>query len=108
MESFRVFVEADVLQSGWAGLGSIPFGVNNLSGLPMPAMDIPSKNLSGRIRSIFYTMNPITIVLENGSVWKLTKEQWDYLLATGKEPREGRVVNMDMNLDGTIKSVSIA
>lgn len=102
MESFKEYVNAGAfLNSGWVGLASLP----DTSSIPTPTLDIPTKTLTGRIRSIFYTKNPIAIVLENGSVWKVTKSQWDYLVSMGKEPREGRFAQIEMNLDGTIKSV---
>jgi hypothetical protein len=76
--------------------------------LPTPPLDIPVKKIDGKIRSIFYTQNPITIALENGAVWKVNKDQWDYLVAIGREPKEGKTVHLEIYLDGTIKSVGLS
>jgi len=107
MESFKEYVNAGAfLNTTWSGLANLPYGPgDDTPGFPTPTMEIPTKSMSGRIRSIFYTKNPISIVLENGAVWKVTKTQWDYLVSIGKEPREGVLAQIDMNLDGTIKSV---
>ena len=106
MESFKEYVNAGAfLNTAWAGLASTPTGIGDTPGFTSPTLDIPTRSISGRVRSIFYTKNPISIVLENGTVWKVSKSQWDYLVSTGKEPCEGKLAQIEMNLDGTIKSV---
>ena len=82
------------------------FGIGRSLNLPVPTLEIPAKHIEGRIRSIFYTQNPITIALDDGTTWKLTKSQWDYIQSQGKEIREGKRVQIEMNLDGTIKNVT--
>lgn len=108
MQSFREFYNAGAyLNTGFAGLDNQFFGIGKSLNLSTPTLEIPTKTLSGKIRSIFYTKNPITIVFENGGVWKLNMEQWRYLQSVGKEPREGKQVMLELFLDGTIKSVSL-
>lgn len=102
MESFRRF-----LQENYEPRIDNQFYGFNAANLPTPPSDIPVKKIGGKIRSIFYTKNPITIALESGAVWKLTKDQWDYLVAIGREPREGKTVQLEVYLDGTIKSVGL-
>lgn len=104
MDSFREYFS----NTGFDGFDNQTFGIGHSLNLPTPTLDIPAKRLEGRIRSIFYTQNPITIVLEGGAVWKVNKQQWDYLVAQGREPREGKVAQIEMFLDGTIKSVEFA
>ena len=106
MESFKEFFNAGAINSGFAGLDNQFFGIGKSLNLPTPTLDIPTRTIQGRIQSIFYTQNPITITLENGTTWKLTKEQWDYLRAIGKEPHMGKQVMLELFLDGTIKAVN--
>lgn len=107
MQSFKEYVNNGAfLNTAWVGLDNQFFGTGRSLNLPTPTLDIPTKTITGKIRSIFYTQNPITIALENGTVWKVNKEQWDYLQSIGREPREGKMVQMDLFLDGTIKAVN--
>lgn len=109
MQSFKEFINAGAfLNTAWAGIDNQTFGLGHSLNLPTPTLDIPTKRIEGRIRSIFYNQNPITIVLENGTTWKMSKEQWDYLLGIGEEPVEGKNAQIEMFLDGTIRSVQIS
>lgn len=104
MMTFREFAGAfqDTAKTGY---DTQTFGIGKSLNLPTPTLDIPTKSVSGRIQSIFYTQNPITIVLEDGTTWKLTFEQWKYLKKLGKEPQEGKRIMMELFLDGTVKSI---
>ena len=74
--------------------------------LPTPSIDIPTKLITGRIRRINYTENPISIIFDNGTHWSLVKKQWEYLTQIGCEPKEGLQFRLELFLDGTIKSVT--
>lgn len=109
MESFKEFYNAGAFSNtAWDGFDSQTFGIGKSLNLPTPTLEIPTKVIKGRIRSIFYTKNPITIALENGTTWKLTKEQWDYLRSVGKEPKENKEVQIELYLDGTIKAINFS
>lgn len=75
--------------------------------MPVPTFEIPTRTIQGTISSIYYTKNPITIVFDNGHLWKVTKEQWDNLVRSGKEPRKGKVMQVEMFLDGAVKFVNV-
>lgn len=108
MESFKEFVNAGAFgNTAEKGYDTQFFGTGKSLNLPTPTLDIPTKIISGRIRSIFYTQNPITIVIENGATWKLGKDQWDYIKSIGKEPREGKHIVLELFLDGTVKSINL-
>jgi hypothetical protein len=109
LQSFKEFVNNGAfLNTAWTGFDNQTFGTGHALNLPTPTLDIPTKRIESRIRSIFYTQNPINIALEDGTSWKVTKEQWDYLVATGKEPREGKLAQIELFLDGTIRSVNFS
>lgn len=107
MESFKEFVNASAFQNIQAK-GSDNHWVS-LTGSPMPTptLDIPTKTIEGNVRRINYTENPISILLDNGAMWNLTKEQWDYLRAINKEPKISSRMQIEMYLDGTVKAVNV-
>ena len=108
MQSFKEFVNNGAfLNTAWTGFDNQFFGIGKSLNLPTPTLDIPTKRIESRIRSIWYTKNPINIVLENGTIYKLTKEQWDYLVSIGKELREGQNIAIEMFLDGTVRTIDI-
>lgn len=114
---FRAFLESyesgAFLNTSFSGIDNNFFGIGTDSSgnaaftLPSPTLDIPTRTIQSRIRQIRYTDNPICICLEDGTEWKLNKDQWDYLTSLGKEPREGLMLQMELFLDGTIKSVDL-
>jgi hypothetical protein len=75
--------------------------------LPTPTLDIPTNIVKSKIQQINYTENPICICLEDGTMWKLSKSQFDYLKNIGREPKEGLMIQLEIFLDGTIKAVNI-
>lgn len=106
MLSFREFVNPGAyLNTAVAGMAGQEFG-KSLS-LPVPTLDIPTRIIETRVRSITYTTNPICICLENGGTWRATKKQWEYLKSIGREPKENSRVQVELFLDGTIKSVDL-
>lgn len=110
--TFREFVNTGAfLNTGWTGIDPNSF-INlgqhsNDFALPTPTLDVPTKTIQGKIKRIFYTENPISVILDNGSVWKLTKKQWDHLKFYGREPKENARVQIEMTVDGTIKAINI-
>jgi hypothetical protein len=105
MQSFKEFYNAGaVTNTSWNDYNNQMWDTGK--NLPTPTLDLPTQTTEGTIRSIFYTQNPITVTLDNGFTWKLTKEQWDYLKAHGKEPMQNKRVMIELFLDGTIKSVN--
>lgn len=92
--------------TGMTGHLNSVFGVGRSLQLPTPTIDIPTHLIDCKINKIFYTRTPICVVLSNGMVWRLNKQQWDFLREHGREPREGAHVNLELYLDGSIKSVS--
>jgi hypothetical protein len=108
MQSFREFVNAGAFQNtGTTGYDNQVFGIGHSLNLPTPTMDMPTKTLQGNVRRIKYNENPISVQLDDGSVWHLTKKQWDYLRVTNKEPQINSNIQIEMYLDGTIKSVTV-
>ncbi len=106
--SFKEFVNAGAYQNtATTGYDNQFFGIGHSLNLPTPTLDIPTRTLEGTVRRINYTENPISIHFDSGTVWNLTKKQWDYLLSTNKEPRIDSKMQIEMYLDGTIKSVNI-
>lgn len=91
------------IANAWAGLADL-----GTPKFPRPALNIPTKTIAGKITTIYYTQNPISICLENGAVWQVTKEQWEYLCSIGKRPKQGQNVLLDTYLDGTLKAVSLS
>ena len=107
MMSFKEFLNPGAfLNTTQMGLDPQTFGVGHALSLPTPTLEIPTKTIGGRITRINYTQNPISIHLNDGTIWNLTKKQWDYLLATNKEPRINGQIQIEVYLDGTIKSVN--
>lgn len=108
LTTFREFVNAGSFQdTGKTGLDNNFFGVGHALNMPMPTLDMPTKIIEGRIKKILYTQNPISVCLEDGTVWKATKKQWDYLRSIGREPKENLRMQLEIHLDGTIKAVNI-
>jgi hypothetical protein len=108
MESFKEFVNAGAFSNtGFNQIDNQMFGIGHALNLPTPTLDMPTKTLQGNVRRINYTENPISIQLDSGAVWNLTKKQWDYLRTVNKEPRVNSAIQIEMYLDGTIKSVNI-
>lgn len=107
MRSFHEFVNSGAfLNTFWKEIEN-PLDVEKRLNFPKVTFDIPTKIITGKVQNIFYTKNPICISLDNGTSWKVTKEQWDYLSHIGREPKKGKRVQLEMYLDGTIKSVDI-
>lgn len=79
----------------------------NLTKLPYLTLNIPTKIVENKIQCINYTKNPIEIVLENGICWKVTRKQWEYLVHSGKEPKKGIKVQLEMFLSGQVKSINL-
>jgi hypothetical protein len=105
--SFKEFVNPGAFQNtAQMGMDNQFFGVGHSLNLPTPTLEIPTKTVGGRISRINYTQNPISIYLTDGTVWNLSKKQWNYLLATNKEPKINGKVQIEVFLDGTIKSVN--
>lgn len=106
MLSFKEFYNAGpFLNTTQTGHDNAFFGVKQPE-IPMPSLDLPLKQVNGRVRRINYTENPISIIFDNGTTWNMTKKQWDYLKSTNKEPRINSEVQIEMFVDGTIKSVN--
>lgn len=106
--SFKEFVNAGAFNNtAMMGYDNQFFGIGKSLNLPTPTMQVPTKTLKGNVRRINYTENPISIQLDTGAIWNMTKKQWDYLLAVNKEPKINSQVQIEMFLDGTIKSVNI-
>jgi hypothetical protein len=108
MESFKEFYNAGAFQNtATTGYDNQMFGIGHALNLPTPTLDMPTKTLQGNVRRINYTENPISIQLDSGAIWNLTKKQWDYLRTVNKEPKVHSNIQIEMYLDGTIKSVNI-
>lgn len=108
MESFKEFVNSGAFQNtATTGYDNQFFGIGRALNLPTPTLDMPTKTLQGNVRRINYTENPISIQLDSGAIWNLTKKQWDYLRTVNKEPKVNSAIQIEMYLDGTIKSVNI-
>ncbi len=75
--------------------------------LPNPSLELPTKMIKGKIQEIKFNQNPIKITTDNGSVWHLSKGQWDYLLKNNKKPRINSEINVEVYLDGRVKSCKI-
>jgi hypothetical protein len=75
--------------------------------IPAITFNVQNKNVSGRVVSISFNTNPIKLVLSDGTVWKLSKAQWDYLVKIGKEPKKGKLMSMEITPDATVKNVEI-
>lgn len=106
---FKEFINNGAfLNTAWAGFDNQTFGIGHSLNLPTPTLDIPTKRIESRIRSIFYTKNPITIVLEDGTLWKMSKEQWDTLVRSGKQPQKGKIAQIETFLNGVVKSIDFA
>lgn len=107
--SFKEFYNAGAfLNTAQTGFDNQFFGIGHSLELPTPTLDLPTKQLGGRVLRINYTENPISVVFDNGAIWNMTKKQWDYLKSTNKEPRINSNMQIEMWLDGTIKSVDFA
>jgi hypothetical protein len=105
--TFREFVSSGAFSdTGKDGFDNAFFGIGHSLDMPMPTLNLPTRNIEGRVKRINYTSNPISVVLDNGTIWNLTKQQWDYLKTTGKEPKINSSVNIEMYIDGTIKSLT--
>jgi len=111
MQSFKEFVNAGAFQNtvtkGYFGTPNNASYGGTPETLPTPTLDMPTKTVQGSVRRIVYNENPISVQLDDGTIWHLTKKQWDYLKATNKEPRINSNIQIEMYLDGTIKSVNI-
>lgn len=112
MKSFLEYIQAgSFLNTAQVGLGAPTWGVDHSLTLSSPTLDIPTQIISGKIRKIHYTENPIMIELEIAPNklrrWPMTKKQWEYAKSIGKEPRENMRVQMELFLDGTIKGLSV-
>lgn len=87
----------------WMGINNI-----NLDSFPL---EIPEKTIKGKVRTIFYTENPISVVIDtdNGTpiIWKLTKKQWDYITKIKKQPKKGKNIEFSIRNNGIIKIDSI-
>jgi hypothetical protein len=110
MDSFKTYLE--FISAGAfsnTAFGSSPDNPDYYTrhDLPTPTLDIPTNIVKSKIQQINYTENPITISLADGTVWKCSKPQWDYLKGIGREPKEGSNVQLEIYLDGTIKAVNI-
>ncbi len=108
MMSFKEFVyPGALLNTGVAGIDNQFFGLGRSLELPTPTLDLPTRAIEGVVTRINYTENPISVNLSDGTTWNLTKKQWDYLYSTNKLPRVNSKVQIEMFLDGTIKSVNV-
>lgn len=106
--TFKEFVNAGSFQNtGTTGYDNQMFGIGHALNLPTPTLDMPTKTVQGNVRRIVYNENPISVQLDDGTIWHLTKQQWDYLKATNKEPKINSNIQIEMYLDGTIKGVFI-
>ncbi len=106
--TFREFIDAGSFgNTATTGFDNQFFGTGHSLNLPTPTMDMPTKTLQGKVRRIKYTENPISVQLDSGAIWHLTKKQWDYLRVTNKEPKINSNIQIEMYLDGTIKSVNV-
>jgi len=106
--TFREFVNPGAFgNTATAGIDNQFFGVGKSLNLPTPTLELPTRTMEGRVSRIRYTENPIAIVLDSGAVWHLTKQQWDYLRSTNKEPKTGSRVQIEMFVDGTIRAVNV-
>jgi hypothetical protein len=105
--SFREFVNPGAFQdTSKVGIDNHFFGIGK-SDLPTPTLDLPTKTIASKVRRINYTENPISINLQDGTTWNVTKKQWDYLVAIGKTPKVNSSIQIEMYLDGTIKSLDV-
>lgn len=108
MMSFFEFVNSGVFNNtAMDGIDNQFFGLGRSPVLPTPTLDLPTKSIEGIVKQIRYTENPISINLTNGTTWKLTKKQWDYLAAVNKLPRINSRVQIETFIDGTIKSANV-
>ncbi len=107
--TFKEFVNAGAFSNtAFRGLDSNQFvGSGHALNLPTPTLDMPTRTIHSTVRRIVYNENPISIQLMDGTIWNLTKKQWDYLKSTNKEPKINSNIQIEMFLDGTIKSVNI-
>lgn len=107
MDSFRLFLETPGAfnNTGMTNLDSGMMGVGHSLDLPTPTLDPPTRTIRGKVNKISYTTNPISIALDDGTNWEVSKSQWDYLKKIGREPKEGSMVQLELYMDGTIKAV---
>lgn len=110
MESFREYVNAGAFNNTGAVMDTPQtFGIGKSNNLPTPTLEIPTRTFSGTISNILYNQDPILIRVktqDKSYSWKVTKEQWNYLKKINRQPEVDKRVMIEMNLDGTIKSVS--
>jgi hypothetical protein len=109
MQTFREFMNTGSFgNTATRNIDQQTFGSGHSNAVsPSPTLDLPTRVVEGRIRKLIYTSNPITAVLEDGTMWKITKKQWEYLKSIDREPKENRRVQLELFLDGTIKSVNV-
>ena len=108
MTSFKEFINPGYFSdTGKDGIDNQFFGVGKSLNMPTPTLDLPTKTLEGKVRRINYTENPISIILQDGTTWNLTKKQWDYLVSINKTPKVNSSIQIEMYLDGTIKSINV-
>ena len=82
--------------------------VQTYSGKERYIVEIPTKQISGKINKIHYTHNPILVIISDGTTWKLDKKSWDFLKNQGKELKEGKTIQMELYLDGTVKNINLS
>lgn len=111
MESFKEFVQnlpGVWSNTSWEGFNNIVQGrLDGVYNHAVSTINIPTKLASGKINKIYYTKNPIEVIISDGTTLKLSKDQWDYLKQIGREPMEQKNAQIEFYLDGTIKSFSL-
>ena len=76
--------------------------------LPAITLDLPTKKITSKITDIKYNQNPIVISFADGTRWTLIKKQWDYLISTGNKPKINSKIELEMYLDGSVKTCKIS
>lgn len=91
----------EFVNNQWTGYGlDIPINYS-------PILETPTKVITGKIISIYYTKTPISVILDNGYVWRITTEQWDFLTRHKKQPKKNQQVKLEITLDGVIKNIDL-
>lgn len=111
MYSFRKFLESynpgSFLNTAQNGFDNQFFGIGKSLQIPTPTLELPTKTLKGIVKRIVYNQDPIQIQLDTGAIWNLTKQQWDYMKFSNKEPKINSSIQITTSLDGTIQSVDV-
>lgn len=105
MESFEKFLTEYYSNSGWDDVEPMLMGQGHTPLLPAPTIVLPDQTIFGKIVEIKFKQNPIVIILDNKTQWRLTIKQWNLLKSKDKTPKINSRVQIVVAADGTVLDI---